>query len=1344
MRKNYYFSLLLLFVFGVWNSAFAQNIPTQSEKITDETGIPTFIRFDEKKSVSENNAYNLLRDELQLQSTDKLKLIKESTDQLGFTHKRYQQYYKGIKVEFVFYQVNSKAGMIESISGNFNKIENLNITPQLNSVSALTYAISNIGAETYMWQDAESETYYKKHKNNTNASYYPKGELVIMKHPNPKSKEEEVKDILVYKFNIYAKKPLSRDYVYVEANTGKIIMIDPIIKHSSNNTHNTFKIVDAHNTRLVSAPLMPANSNGNADTRYSGNRNIKTDSYNGKYRLRETTRGNGVETYDMNEGTNYNNAVDFEDNDNNWTSAEWNNANKDNAALDAHWGAEMTYDYWKNVHNRNSFDDNGAKIKSYVHYDSNYQNAYWNGDVMTYGDGASRFDALTSLDITAHEIGHAVMSSTADMVYQREPGALNEGYSDIWAAAVEFYAAPEKDAWLIGEDIDKQEEALRSMKDPKSQGQPDTYQGTNWVDTDCFYPSSFNDYCGVHTNSGVLNHWFYILSVGKTGSNDMGTSYNVSGIGIDKAAKIAWRAESQYLGSQAQFADARTYTIKSAEDLYGVGSNEATQTAESWKAVGVGDQGGGGSDEYCISKSNNASYEWIAKVEIGDFVKSSGSAKYSDFTSETISLEAGTAYNLKLTPGFRSTTYNEYWKIWIDYNGDKDFDDAGELVYDSGSMSKSAVSGSFTVSSSAEGETRMRVSMKYNGSQTACETFTYGEVEDYTVSFGASTPICNATSNLAANNITISSADISWDVVSSAESYNLEYKKASDTEWESTPVTTNSYSLSGLDTDTEYQFKVATICSFGSSNFSATFSFNTDYICTVPSNLLVSNITATSTDLSWDAIEHAQSYDISYKKQSATTWTTVNVASNTHNILGLSASTNYDFKVKTKCDNDSESDFSATSSFTTLELVCNIPDGLATIDIIVNSATLKWNTVIDASGFDVQYRESGTSSWTTESVIANSLDISALMSNTIYEFQVRTDCGEGNYSDYSSQSSFTTLDCIVPSGLASSDITANSATLSWSEVTEAQSYDILYREAGGTWNSETSSSTSYGLSGLMPLTPYEFKVRSNCGSNIYSDYSIVYSFTTEDNSTPVDYCDAKANSSMFEWIDRVALGDMNNTSGADNGYGDYTSKVAHISTGSNTIVLSTGFRYWNYAEKWAVYIDFNQDGDFNDLGEKVVQGASSGSGDFSANIDVPSNAMAGNTRMRVMMSFSVNPGPCDNYSYGEVEDYTVSIGSEGFNFIGSSIAINAKDLSDDVESIFTIYPLPAVDVLHVNTGDQTGILNIEIFNMSGKLMKIKELSHGNDAIDVSTLSSGTYMINVNDGQRVTSHKFIKK
>ncbi|MBK8474410.1 MAG: M4 family metallopeptidase [Sphingobacteriales bacterium] len=365
----------------------------------------------------------------------------------------------------------------------------------------------------------------KNERQDPAATNYPKAELVIIEkgllgeHPTP---------VLAYRFDIYTLDPLGRSEYYVDTNCGEIVFTDPIMKHAT------------------------------AETRYSGFRTIETQLSGGSFRLVDATRGGGITTWNAdNLSMSFNAAVHFTDNNDNWTAAEFGNANQDNAALDAHWGAEMTYDYFLQRHSRNSIDNAGSALNNYVHVivANNGNNASWDGQRMIYGDGdGTTFSPLTSLDVVAHEIGHGFSDKTANLLYQKESGAIDESLSDIWGAIVEFFAAPEKQTYVMSEDISLSEDALRSMSNPKSFDQPDTYGGTNWFDVN---GTNSDDDWGVHTNSGVMNHWFYLLAEGGSGTNDNGDTYNITGIGKLKAANIVYRAESNYFTSTTNYFQAR-------------------------------------------------------------------------------------------------------------------------------------------------------------------------------------------------------------------------------------------------------------------------------------------------------------------------------------------------------------------------------------------------------------------------------------------------------------------------------------------------------------------------------------------------------------------------------------------------------------------------------------------------------------------------------------------------------------------------------------------------------------------------------------------------------------------
>ncbi|MDM1554586.1 M4 family metallopeptidase [Chryseobacterium indologenes] len=561
---------------------FGQNTP--SKVIPGKSGLHAeFLRFD-KNGPAFKGSPVLLDERSERLSQGQARKLGIETDKLGFETHRFQQTVNDIPVEYGMMAVQTKDGKIVGQSGKWvlkvpSGVEKKsNVSEQI----ALQNALNFVGAEQYKWQNKEEEDFIKRETNDDNASFAPKGELVYYSDPT----DETLKDLkLAYKFDIYAEKPLSRQYVFVDAKNGNVLGMDAII-------HDV-------------------NTPGTATTGYSGNRNIMADSYNGSYRLRETGRNGGtsVETYNLKKGTSYSAAVDFTDTDNVWNNV---NTNKDQYATDAHWGAEMTVDYLFTKFGRKSIDNNHFAIKSYVHYSTNYFNAFWDGSRMTYGDGSSSTNGgkpLTAIDVCGHEITHGMTSKTANLVYQREPGALNEGFSDIFGNSIERWARPSQASWTLGEDFSY---VIRDMANPNAYGQPDTYLGTYWkaaTTSGCASPSQANDYCGVHTNSGVLNFWYYLLVTGGSGTNDNGFAYNVSGIGLDKAAAVAYRTLTTYLTSTSTYANTRTYSLQAATDLYGAGSNEVTQVTNAWNAVGVG---GGTSPAGLIAATANDSQYTIS------------------------------------------------------------------------------------------------------------------------------------------------------------------------------------------------------------------------------------------------------------------------------------------------------------------------------------------------------------------------------------------------------------------------------------------------------------------------------------------------------------------------------------------------------------------------------------------------------------------------------------------------------------------------------------------------------------------------------------------------------------
>ena len=260
------------------------------------------------------------------------------------------------------------------------------------------------------------------------------------------------------------------------------------------------------------------------------------------------------------------------------------------AGVDAHYYANVTDDYYRDIFDRNSLDDQGMQMISTAHFSKNYNNAFWNGQQVTYGDGdgTSTFIELSGgLDVAAHEFTHGVTEFTSDLIYQGESGALNEAFSDMLGNSSEFYAQrngldPEDPDWQIGEDVYIPEEnGFRNMADPDEDGDPDHYSERY---------TGKKDNGGVHINSGIPNHAYYLVVNGGKNAGEARkhahSGPDVTPIGLADAEQIFYLGFTG-LPSTATMSQARQGTIAAAITLYGAGSQQAISTRDAWTAVGV-------------------------------------------------------------------------------------------------------------------------------------------------------------------------------------------------------------------------------------------------------------------------------------------------------------------------------------------------------------------------------------------------------------------------------------------------------------------------------------------------------------------------------------------------------------------------------------------------------------------------------------------------------------------------------------------------------------------------------------------------------------------------------------
>jgi Zn-dependent metalloprotease len=352
--------------------------------------------------------------------------------------------------------------------------------------------------------------------------------------------------------------------------------------------------VDARTGALIRTEQQVETVDGSGQSLYGGTVPLQLTLSGSTYQLKDPTRGNTYTT-DMGNasdstlcqvlGWGCRTGTLFTSPDNSFGNGS--TSSRESAAVDAQYGTNMTWDFYKSTFGRNGIFGNGTGSYNRVHYGSNYVNAFWDGTKMTYGDGdGTSYGPLTSLDVAGHEMSHGVTENTAGLTYSGESGGLNESTSDIFGTMVEFYANNAQDPgdYLIGEQFDlKKHLGFRRMDDPASDGNS----------VDCWSSNVGN--LDVHYSSGVGNHFFYLLSEGSGAKTLNGVSYNsptcngstVTGIGRDAAAAIWYRALTVYMTSNTNYSGARTATLNAAKDLYGAGSTQYAAVGAAWSAVNV-------------------------------------------------------------------------------------------------------------------------------------------------------------------------------------------------------------------------------------------------------------------------------------------------------------------------------------------------------------------------------------------------------------------------------------------------------------------------------------------------------------------------------------------------------------------------------------------------------------------------------------------------------------------------------------------------------------------------------------------------------------------------------------
>ena len=520
------FPIFFILLFFPSTNLFSQNL---RQKVDNDYGYPKVMYFDISKKVKKSNI-------TERKSIDQVfrqakgvnwKLEQHFEDDLGIQHSSYQMQYNELDVVYSRYKTHSnKNGQVKIANGDYYGVPHLSTEPKLSTKKAQLKAL-----DFFQRENPKSQV----NKVNSNR-------LVVL----PKNGTY----YLAHEFNIQSTSILANLTVYVDATNLTVLFSE--------------------------SEIHLADSIGKAVTINNDTVAVYTAYQNSKYISRTSIGENSIHLYDAKNrerrtglGTDY-----FTDADNFWDTPSHK------GAYGLLFGLKTTYDYFLSTFNRNSIDDNGVELNAYAHIGHASNRAFWDGNIFGFGDGDGiKYSSLASLDVIAHEYTHGITSHSANLIYNAESGALNESFSDIFGYTIRKKTNPSS-SWLIGDQISFDQIALRSMKNPNSFGHPDTYKGDYWHT----HPS---DRYGVHTNSGVQNFWYYLLVEGGEGTNDLGTKYQVDGIGLEKAAAIAYRNLTVYLTPSSNYSDASRFSIQSAADLYGNCSPEVYAVLAAWKAVGI-------------------------------------------------------------------------------------------------------------------------------------------------------------------------------------------------------------------------------------------------------------------------------------------------------------------------------------------------------------------------------------------------------------------------------------------------------------------------------------------------------------------------------------------------------------------------------------------------------------------------------------------------------------------------------------------------------------------------------------------------------------------------------------
>lgn len=400
---------------------------------------------------------------------------------------------------------------------------------------------------------------------------------------------------------------------------------------------------------------------------------------------------------------------------------------------------------------------------------------------------------------------------------------------------------------------------------------------------------------------------------------------------------------------------------------------------------------------------------------------------------------------------------------------------------------------------------------------------------------------------------------------------------------------------------------------------------------------------------------------------------------------------------------------------------------------------LGWDLLPGMDSFSIRYRSESSAEWTTlNNISENQFLASALDACSLYEFQVRASC-DADSSNWTNSFQWTTDGCCInPAEMSVISTDTNSANITWDDVLAAESYTIIATDAeGNALNFEGIQTIPYTLGGLNPCTEYTLTIASNCPDNTDETQDFIVHTSGCDECTDLQYCSVIADSDA-EHIALVQVGDINRSSGSDNGYVLVEDQTTILHAGSTyTMTCAPGYQGSAYNENFRAWIDYNSDGFLNEATELVFDSPNPGTTSVSQSFTVPASIAPGVVRLRVAMIYSPpsspqEPSPCGQWQYGEIEDYCVLLDP----------TVSVEEVNS---SAISIYPNPAADYLRIALSPDltTKRSFYEIMNIHGAVVSQGFFSQS-EAIDIRDLPSGTYAIRVRGNARFFSAIFIRE